>query len=80
MRLWGIYIIPRDRAPDEGYHVTKTTRGVLGWRAHRLPGPQVPKGKPDARADSFDELAQILDDGGYNGWPGDDGRYSSASP
>ncbi len=42
-RLWGVFLIPRDKAPDEGFMLAHTSEGRSGpkrkprWRAWWLP-------------------------------------------
>lgn len=59
MRAWGLYLIPRDKAPDEGWLITK---GYACWRAWRLPIDHdgIPLGKAYRYDHSVEELVDNL--------------------
>lgn len=64
LRLWGIYLIPRDRAPDEGYILTRNSAGKKVWRAHhvdQIDGNYAPPGLEEAVVTSEESFEDLLD-------------------
>jgi hypothetical protein len=62
MRAWGIYLIPREKAPDEGYLLTRNNRGRVVWRAHHVSqvgGDGVPPARKEVLRDST--LEDLID-------------------
>lgn len=60
MRTWGVYLIPRDKAPDEGFIIIRNTKAWrLGWQAYRttdcIDGVP-PKNKVYTAATTMEEL------------------------